>query len=169
MAIPDAIPVPEGGHVLVLLRHAKSDWTVDASDADRPLNKRGKRQAPEAGRWLARHLAVDLAIVSRAKRAQQTWALASREIPSHPPQRESSTLYTFDGAEVLRVVRSLPPEARCVALVGHNPAFEEAVDRLTGTYAEMPTSAIAVIGLDAWADAGTSPGRLLAHGRPPAG
>ena len=153
---------------LVLLRHGKSDWSVDACDADRPLTKRGRRQAADSGRWLARHLPVDLAVVSTAKRAQQTWRVVCEELPRTAPCRESSWLYTHDGGEVLRVVRSLPDLARCVVLVGHNPAFEEAVDRLTGTYVELPTSAMAVVRLGSWSEAGTTPGRLEGHGRPPA-
>ena len=41
-------------HTLVVIRHAKSDWDVDAPDKERPLAKRGRRQAPAAGRWLLR-------------------------------------------------------------------------------------------------------------------
>jgi phosphohistidine phosphatase len=160
---------PEETRTLVLLRHGKSDWSADASDADRPLAKRGRRQAADAGRWLARHLPVDLALVSTAKRAQQTWRAVCEEMPRTAPCRDSSALYTHDGSDVLRVVRSLPDNARCVVLVGHNPAFEEAVDRLTGQYVDLPTSALAVVHLAQWSDAGTVPGRLAAHGRPPAG
>ncbi len=154
--------------ILVLLRHGKSDWSVDACDADRPLTRRGRRQAAEAGRWLARHVPVDLAIVSTATRAQQTWRVVREEMPRTTPCRESSALYSHDGAEVLRVVRSLPDVARCVVLVGHNPAFEEAVDRLTGELVELPTSAMAVVRLAEWSDAGTTPGTLESHGRPSA-
>jgi phosphohistidine phosphatase len=159
---------PSRDRTLVLLRHGKSDWSVDACDADRPLTKRGRRQAADAGRWLARHLPVDLAVVSTAKRAQQTWRLACQEMPRTAPCRDSSALYSHDGSGILRVVRSLPDMAHCVVLVGHNPALEEAVDRLTGEYVELPTSALAVVRLSAWADAGTTPGVLAGHGRPPA-
>jgi hypothetical protein len=54
---------------LLLLRHAKSDWSGDPLDLDRPLAKRGRRQAPEAGHWLAANIAgIDLAVVSNAER-----------------------------------------------------------------------------------------------------
>ena len=154
-------------HTLVLLRHGKSDWSVDACDADRPLSKRGKRQAVDAGRYLARHHPADLALVSTARRAQQTWRRVCRELPRSVPCRETSALYTHDGSEVLRVVRALPDSAHTVVLVGHNPALEEAVDRLTGTWVELPTSALAVVRLRSWAEAGSRPGTLAAHGRPP--
>ena len=68
-------------HTLVVIRHAKSDWDVDAADRDRPLAKRGRRQAPPTGRWLAaQDLALDLAVVSPAARARQTWELVAAQL-----------------------------------------------------------------------------------------
>ena len=58
---------------LILLRHAKSDWSGDEAGIARPLGKRGRRQAPAAGRWLAANVdRVDLAVVSPASRARGT-------------------------------------------------------------------------------------------------
>lgn len=148
---------------LVLLRHGKSDWSVPASDLERPLTSRGVRQATQAGQWIGEHLVVDLALVSVARRAQQTWDLASAELPSQPERRDSERLYTFDGREVLQVVRALPDDVRTVVLVGHNPAFEEVVELLTGQSVELPTSAIAVVRLPSWA----ATGELVTHGRTP--
>ena len=66
---------------LILLRHAKSDWSGNEADVDRPLSKRGLRQAPHAGRWLAHSISsIDLAVVSPATRARSTWELASAEL-----------------------------------------------------------------------------------------
>jgi len=60
-------------HTLILLRHSKSDRTGDDADIDRPLAKRGRRQAREAGHWLATHVdRIDMAVVSTAKRAHAT-------------------------------------------------------------------------------------------------
>lgn len=148
---------------LVLLRHGKSDWSATASDLERPLTSRGVRQAGEAGRWIGEHLEVELAVVSVAQRARQTWDLASAALPSPPERQESDPLYAFDGREVLAVVRALPGDVRTAALVGHNPAFEEVVELLTGQRVEMKTSAIAVVRLASW----TATGELVSHGRPP--
>ena len=61
---------------LILLRHAKSDWSGSVPDVDRPLARRGHRQAPQAGRWLADNIdSIDLAVVSPANRARRTWEL----------------------------------------------------------------------------------------------
>ena len=136
---------------------------MPASDLERPLTSRGVRQATQAGQWIGEHLVVDLALVSVAQRAQQTWDLASAELPRRPERRDSERLYTFDGRDVLTVVRALPDDARRVVLVGHNPAFEEAVELLTGQSVELKTSAVAVVRLASWA----ATGELVTHGRPP--
>jgi phosphohistidine phosphatase len=154
---------------LILLRHAKSDWTGSDADHDRPLAKRGRRQAPEAGQWLAEHAgAIDLAVVSTAARAQQTWQLASAPLRPPPPVRDEERVYAASAAELLRVVRTLPVDARVVAVVGHNPGLEDLATALVDAAVEMPTSALAVIGWDGdWKSAGESPAALLASGRPP--
>ena len=71
---------------LILVRHAKSDWSGTEADIDRPLNDRGRQQAPLVGKWLNHHLPViDRAVVSPAVRAQATWSLAAEELAVHPP------------------------------------------------------------------------------------
>ena len=155
-------------HILVLIRHAKSDWSANAPDLQRPLNGRGRRQAPESGRWLAKHLQpIELAVVSPAQRARSTWDLVSAELPEPPPITIDERAYTFDGRGLLPIIHGLNEELSTVALVGHNPAMEELASHVTGSWVTMPTSCIAVIGLSGpWSEAG--PGAtLLAHGRPP--
>lgn len=148
---------------LILMRHGKSDWSAPVSDRRRPLNTRGERQAAEAGAWLADHGgAIDLAVVSPATRAADAWALAAAELETPPPVRVEEAAYTFDGQELLAVVRGLAEEER-VVLVGHNPACEELLEALTGGSPEMKTSALAVVELESW----DGQGRIVAHGRPP--
>jgi phosphohistidine phosphatase len=154
-------------HTLVVIRHAKSDWDVDAADRDRPLAKRGRRQAPYAGRWIAEQgIVLDLAVVSPAARARQTWALVSAELDVPPPMQVEEAAYTFDGDDLFAVVGALPESARAVALVGHNPAVEEFVETVTGRYAALPTSAIAVLEVPEWGSVGPGTGRLMANLRP---
>jgi len=155
-------------HTLVLIRHAKSDWSANASDLHRPLNQRGQRQAPKSGRWLADHLQpIELAVVSPAQRARSTWDLVAAELPAQPPVTIDERAYTFDARGLVPIIHDLADDLSTVALVGHNPAMEELVSHLTGSWVAMPTSCVAVIGLPGpWAEAG--PGAtLLAHGRPP--
>ena len=155
---------------LILLRHAKSDWSGDETDIARPLASRGRRQAPDAGRWLAANLdRVDLAIVSPAKRARSTWSLVAAELDVHPRKRIDDRVYTASDQELLAVVRELPDDIETVVLVGHNPGIEDLASFLTGESVTMPTSALAVITLPGpWATAGRDSAVLQASGRPPA-
>ncbi len=154
---------------LILLRHAKSDWSEDEVDIIRPLAKRGRRQAPDAGRWLDANIGgIDLAVVSPANRARSTWDLVSTELEVSPRTRIDDRLYAASDLELLGVVRELPDDVDTVVLVGHNPGIEDLVSRLTGECVAMPTSALAVIVVTgSWSTAGHSSAALTASGRPP--
>lgn len=152
---------------LVVIRHAKSDWSVPITDRNRPLAKRGRKQAPATGRWIAEHVKpLDLAVVSVAARARQTWDLVSEELDGEVETRLSEEAYTFNARELREIVADLPRSAKRVALVSHNPAVEELIERLTGEWVSMTTSAVAIVKLADWVSAGLEPGRLVAAGRP---
>ena len=155
---------------LILFRHAKSDQSSTAADIDRPLNPRGRRQAPEAGRWLAENIdEIDLAVVSPAHRARTTWDLAAAELDRQPETRTDDRVYNASVPDLLGVVRELPDDADTVVLVGHNPGIEDLASLLTNQSVPMPTSAIAVLESDtAWRSAGESWATLRVTGRPPA-
>ena len=146
-----AAMTPDAARTLVLIRHAKSDWDVPVSDRERPVAARGRRQAPASGLWIEQHLpALDLAVVSPARRARDTWDLVSAALSTQPRVEVSETAYTFDGDDLLGIVRSLPSTVAVAAIVGHNPAMEEVVETLAGQWVAMPTSAIAVLELASW-------------------
>jgi phosphohistidine phosphatase len=153
---------------LVLLRHAKSDWSGGEPDADRPLAKRGRRQAPVTGRWLATHLPVpDQVVLSPAVRARATWDLVSAELADTPAPRVDERVYAASARELLGVVHELPDASRVVVLVGHNPGLEDLVELLTGEWATLPTSAVAVLDLTGpWAGVRPGAARLRTAGRP---
>ena len=155
---------------LILLRHGKSDWSAGEPDHLRPLARRGRRQVPVAGRWLADNVgAIDLAVVSPAERTRETWRLAAAELAGPPPVREDERVYAGSAQSLLGVVRELPAELATVVLVGHNPGLEDLVEHLTGRWLSMPTSALAVIDLSgSWTAADTGAAELRAQGRPPA-
>ena len=68
----------------MLLRHAKSDWP-DVPDRDRPLAKRGKRDAPVVGRWLHdQGYLPEIVICSAARRTRETWDLMAPELGGSP-------------------------------------------------------------------------------------
>ena len=147
---------------LIVLRHAKSDWSGNEPDHDRPLASRGRRQAPEAGEWLNAHAGpIDLALVSTATRARQTWKRASAELDTPPPVRLEERLYAATASEMQSVLDEVA-DHDTVVLVGHNPGVEDLVRQLTGQWVPLPTSAIAVLDL-----AGDGSATLRAAGRPP--
>jgi phosphohistidine phosphatase len=152
---------------LVLIRHAKSDWSGDEPDYERPLAKRGKRQAPETGAWIAANLRIDLAVVSPATRAHATWRLVAAELDEQPEVVFDDRVYAASARTLLAIVRELPDSASTVAMVGHNPGLEDLVTLLTGEWQAMPTSAVAVIDVaGSWPDVGPG-GVLRTAGRPP--
>lgn len=130
---------------LLVLRHAKSSW-ADASldDWHRPLNERGRRDAPRAGEWLrGQSLVPDLIISSDAVRAlatAQTVATAAGyagEIVVEP------SLYHASPADVRAVLNGVrDQDAGTVMIVGHNPGLEDFLRKLTGEYHELPTTAL---------------------------
>lgn len=152
---------------LVVLRHAKSDWSGGESDRDRPLAKRGRRQAPEAGAWLAANLGrIDLAVVSPAERTRETWRLVSAELDRTPEVRLDDRVYAGSGRVLWAVLAGLPDRVSTVVLVGHNPGVEDLVEQLVGVRVRLPTSALAVV---EWTGAWSDPrGAVLrSSGRPP--
>jgi phosphohistidine phosphatase len=153
--------------LLTLIRHSKSSWDdSDLSDFDRPLNARGLRVAPEMAERMAAMLERPLQLISspavRALATAQAFAKAlgipSKDIIQEPRIYDAST-----GA-LLDVVHHLDDAITHAVLVGHNPGFSELLRLLTRTrQKEMPTCAVAIIGLDAehWADVTPMKGRLL--------
>jgi phosphohistidine phosphatase len=160
----------EYAHRLVLLRHAKSDWP-DVADHDRPLAKRGRRDAPVAGHWLgARGYAPDSVVCSTARRARETWDLAAaglvKAVPgAAPPVRYDSRVYEATVLGLLMLVREFPESSRTVLVIGHNPGIGELAVGLTGPPsppAGFPTASVAVLGLPGmWAEAAPAHARLL--------
>jgi phosphohistidine phosphatase len=149
--------VAEGaGRRLVLLRHAKSAWP-DVPDHERPLARRGKRDAPVMGRWLrdAGHL-PDQVLCSSALRARQTWQLAQAELGGTPQVSFDHGVYQASAVPLLDLIRRTPPETRTLLVVGHDPAIPELALTLATAYdaappamldrmrAKFPTAAIAV-------------------------
>ena len=140
---------------LVVVRHAKSDWTHAVPDDERPLAARGRRDAPAIGRWLVEHVGtVDLVLCSPATRARQTWRLAGAELSPKPPVREDDRMYGAGPTQLLTVLAELPDELGTVVLVGHNPGLADLVTLLSGEPHELKTSAVAVLRwTGSWVDA----------------
>ncbi len=134
---------------LLLLRHAKSALKdSDLPDHERPLNKRGKKEAPKVGAYLKETgLVPDLVLSSTAKRAHDT-AEAVAEASGFEGQVELyQDLYMSDTASYLDILRCMPDYANRVLVVGHNPDVEELLTLLTEVQEHMATAALAVINL----------------------
>lgn len=144
---------------LILMRHAKSSWaTPGLSDHERPLNARGRRDAPRMGRWLAELGWVpELVISSDAQRTQQTWAGVAEGLDIDVPVQFTRELYHAGTGEIARVCLALEgagpnPTPGCVMVLGHNPGWEEAVSDLTGISTTLTTGNCALLEADGeWA------------------
>ncbi|RZK11741.1 MAG: histidine phosphatase family protein [Hymenobacter sp.] len=132
---------------LYLMRHAKSSWSFDdLSDRERPLNDRGRDDAPLIGQALAkRHLTVDLLVSSPAVRALSTAVLVARELKyPHDKIQVEPRIYEADLDTLLAVVHELPDAAGSVLLTGHNPTITDVANYLSPSplSGEMPTAGV---------------------------
>jgi phosphohistidine phosphatase len=151
---------------LLIVRHAKSDWGhTGLADHDRPLNDRGRRDAPRLGRRVAERGAVPEVIrSSTALRARTTASLLAAELGLEASEVElDESMYATSVAHLIEVIEALDDAARTVMLVGHNPEFSALVTRLTGDDVELPTCTVAEVRLRAerWADAAGAAGELV--------
>ncbi len=147
---------------LLLLRHAKSDRKYAVGDHDRPLNDRGRRDAPAMGRLLAEQgLVPDLILSSTAIRARDTAAEVARSCGYEALVAHNAALYLAAPSVYISALRQLSEQVSRILVVGHNPGLEELVTLLTGREETLPTAALAHIELpiDAWQELS-----LEAHG-----
>jgi phosphohistidine phosphatase len=134
---------------LLILRHAKSSWAnANMSDHERPLNERGKQDAPRAGRWLRdQELTPDLIITSSAERALATAEAAALACDYDNEIAVTRDFYHAGSDAYLELLAGVSDEYERVMVVGHNPGMEELVEQLTGRIETMVTAALAVVQL----------------------
>ena len=135
---------------LLVMRHAKSSWShPNIEDHDRPLNQRGRRAAPQMGRWLIdQDLEPDLIISSTANRARSTAELIVQTTDLDVMVECKADLYHATAAEIVDVVQSVDDSIQRLLLIGHNPGLESIIHVLSGEHETMPTAAIALLDLD---------------------
>ena len=131
---------------LTLVRHAKSSWKhADLTDRERPLNKRGERDAPIMGkRIVAAGIRPSLIISSPAVRAWTTAKIIANEIgyPREFLQREDS-LYHASLDDILDVLAAQDAEFNNVMMFGHNPGFTTFANYLSpGITNNLPTTGV---------------------------
>lgn len=156
---------------LVVLRHAKSDWPVGVADRDRPLGRRGQRDAPAAGRWIAEHVGVPDAVwCSPARRTKETWELLAAQLGGSPPVEFDERIYEASVSDLVEVLRETAKGSSSVLLVGHNPGVQELVLALAGgqrsqvqmlAETKFPTSGVALLDVNGpWRELAAGSARL---------
>ena len=137
---------------LTLVRHAKSSWdNTNLSDRERPLNKRGKRDAPVMGKRIHEHgIRPSLIVSSPAVRAWTTANIIAREIgyPSEFLQREDA-LYLASVDEILDVIVAQDDGFNSLMVVGHNPGMTSFANFLSpGLTHNLPTAGVVSVQID---------------------
>jgi phosphohistidine phosphatase len=156
---------------LLLMRHAKSSWKFpDLTDHDRPLNKRGFRDAPMMGQLLVdRELVPQRILCSTAVRARQTTEAIIQTSGFTGSVDYLERLYMAEVEEYIRVLTELPDEIERVMVVGHNPGMESLLQMLSGRIESLPTAVVAHIALPIahWSELnGEQPGEMVEIWRP---
>jgi len=137
---------------LFLIRHAKSSWGDTAlPDEDRPLNDRGRRDAPKMGERLAkRDVKPDLILSSPAMRAVKTAEIIAKKLDYRRKDIVvDDRLYAVGADDLLDVIHKLSDKLDRVMLFGHNPELTELAHRLSSKITHMPTCAVAEFTFDA--------------------
>ena len=166
---------------LILLRHAKSLQDEAIKDKDRPLNARGRRDAPRMGSYMhhKRYL-PQLALCSSARRTVETWELVGPELDAAVPSRFPDALYLASAATIANLARAADDTLSVLLVIGHNPGLEECAQALArkpesateGAFdaalrTKFPTCALAVLDFDtAWSGIAAASGMLVDFARP---
>jgi phosphohistidine phosphatase len=140
---------------LLIMRHAKSDWSTGDKDFDRPLNKRGKRDAPFMGEQLKMQEKIpDLILSSPARRAEMTTNAVVENSGYNGQVIWNDDIYYEDERAVIEYIKTISSDIGRVMLVGHNPTLEYLLTMLTLNNEAMPTASIASVlfNIDSWAD-----------------
>lgn len=149
---------------LIIVRHAKSSWKESGlDDRERPLNKRGERDAPEIGARLARRKdRPDLIVSSPAVRALTTARIIARKLGYERKDIVvKERLYGAGVVELLDVIRNADESVGTLMLFGHNPGLTELANRLgPREIPNLPTCGVLHLRFDAdiWAVVGYARG-----------
>ena len=133
---------------LILVRHAKSDWTHDLPDFDRPLNDRGHKDAPRMARFVhEKGIEIQQFVTSPAKRALTTCRYFS-EVYDNKDIKKVEELYHASSKEFLETINELDDKFDHVALFSHNNGISDFASSLTSEPVLFPTCGVAVFEID---------------------
>lgn len=159
---------------LLIVRHAKSDWgNADLRDFDRPLNKRGKANAPEmAERLVKLKIVPELIVSSPALRALTTakFFADTWQIPLDQIQQEPK-IYEANVNTLLKVVNGFTNQYQRIALFGHNPGLSDLATYFNGHVHEMPTCGVILLEFpfDDWGMLSQSTANVICYDYPKSG
>ena len=166
---------------LVLLRHAKSAWP-DLPDHERPLAKRGRRDAPAVGSWLREMgFMPDRVLCSTARRTRETWRLLAPGLGADPAAISyEDQVYEAHGQTLVDLARQAEPTVSCLLIIGHNPGIQDLALLLASTpdgstdagllqraTTKFPTAAVAVLAFAGdWSRLGAGRARMISFVTP---
>ncbi len=152
---------------IYLVRHAKSSWDFpELSDFDRPLNKRGKKNAPEMGvRLQNQGILPDLLMSSPANRAHTTALNIAEKIGYDKDKiRLNRKIYHASEAELLFLINEVEDDFNTLMLFGHNPGFTDLANILGNDWIDnIPTAGVVCLefGVDSWKEIKPKSGKTL--------
>ncbi len=136
---------------LILVRHAKSDWSLDnQKDIDRPLNPRGYSDAHRMGKIIAEEIGKpETIIVSPAIRTMSTALIFCDELHFQKSKiKIDPSLYESTTDEYFKCIRAIDDNIQIAMIIGHNPFLSDLCMSLTRSIIELPTCAIVVFEMD---------------------
>lgn len=141
---------------LLLMRHAKSSWKDNSlSDHDRPLKKRGKKDAKRMAKVLEKNdLFPHLILTSTAIRAVETVDVIVETLEYENEVLQLDSLYMGEPDDFIKALQNLDNDIDIVMIVAHNPGIEAYLQIVDGEIEAMPTGALGhlVLGVEDWRD-----------------
>lgn len=143
---------------IYLVRHAKSSWeNNNLKDIERPLNKRGKRDAPFMGKLMKeKSIKPDLIMTSPAERAFKTADMFCNAMDINENQIiTEQDLYNAARKDILKVIQRIDNNINSVMLFSHNPGLTDLANHLTsGRVYDIPTCGVVSLNckIDNWSE-----------------
>ena len=155
---------------LYIIRHAKSSWKdFSLDDFDRPLNKRGKLNAPFMGKRLRQDdVLPDIILSSPAKRAKKTAMAISKQIGFSKKIIYDENIYEASVYTLDKIIKAVDDKENILFLFGHNPSLNMLVENYVNFEQNIPTCGIIFIEFNCnrWEDIDSSNARLISFDYP---
>jgi phosphohistidine phosphatase len=156
---------------VLLMRHAKSSWKgISLPDHQRPLNQRGKHDAPRMGKFLQEQgILLDTILCSTAFRAKQTAEGLLKKYTFEGQIQYYDDLYNADPETIISILNQLPEKVDTAMVIGHNPGLDYFLELVCDECGHMSTASVAYIkySVERWLDLRTETmGELLHFWKP---